>query len=390
VATLLSRRVERLTLGARAIEQGDFSSRIDPGYGDELGELAETFNAMAGRLQKSFARIEENNQTLGAILNNLREGVLAAGLNGDVVFINPAAREMLGVRAGQEPAKIPDPFSDFDLTGAAIYCAREAECGEARVQSGETFLRINFEHLPAFDEHRGGVLVVLQDLSEGRRLEMEQQRFLADAAHELKTPITTILGASELLLTEERDDPEVRRRFLTHINTEAERMRRLSDTLLRLARTGWGLRDPNLSPVDTETVARRVAERMAPLAQGSGISISVEGKGVRVSADEEWLEQALMVLVSNAINHSEAGTRITLRLRGDSVVVEDEGEGISETDLPHIFERFYRGSNNAGGFGLGLPICKELVEHMGGKISVQSSTGVGTKMEVELPEVEDD
>jgi signal transduction histidine kinase len=144
---------------------------------------------------------------------------------------------MLGF-TGDKPKKVPDPFADLSLPDAVARCAKRRECGEARVRRGDTFLRINLEHLPAFDVHRGGVLVVLQDLSEGRRLETNQQRFLANAAHELRTPITTILGASELLLTEEREDPEVRNKFLKHVSAEAQRMQKLSDTLLRLARTG--------------------------------------------------------------------------------------------------------------------------------------------------------
>lgn len=390
VATLLSRRVERLTLSARAIERGDLSSRIEPGYGDELGELAETFNSMASRLQSTFHRLQESRETLGAILDNLSEGVLATNLAGEIMFVNRTAQEMLGIPDGMQEngeRKLPTPFKDFDLREAVARCAHRNECAEARVRRGETFFRVNLERMPAFDEHRGGVLVVLQDLSEGQRLEENQQRFLANAAHELRTPITTILGASDLLLTEERDDPEVRRRFLEHIHSEAERMQRLSDTLLRLARTGWDLRDPELSRVDVAEVARRSAERMEPLAESSGLKLSVEGEGGRVEADREWLEQALLILLSNAVKHSEPDGRVRLLLDGGRVAVQDEGPGISEEDLPHVFERFYRGS--PGGFGLGLPICKELIERMGGKISLKSEEGAGTRVEVRLPEVGD-
>jgi signal transduction histidine kinase len=296
---------------------------------------------------------------------------------------------MLGL-TGDEPKKVPDPFADLSLPEAVARCAKRRECGEARVRREEMLLRVNLEHLPAFDESRGGVLVVLQDLSEGRRLEANQQRFLANAAHELKTPITSILGASELLLTEERENPEVREKFLKHIHTEAERMRRLSETLLRLARTGWDLRDPEVSTIDLEATTRRVAARMAPLAQATGLTVSVEGTGGRVQADEEWLEQALLALTSNAVKYSERGGRVQLRLSGNVVAVEDEGEGISEEDLPHVFERFYSGRGVARGFGLGLPICKDLIERMGGKIYLESEEGVGTTVEVELREVEDE
>src|SRR5829696_3491018 len=193
VATLLSRRVERLTLGARAIEQGDFSSRMEPGYNDELGALARSFNGMADRVQDSVGRLEEGKQTLNAILDNLGEGVLATNLEGKVMFANPMARTMLGMMAGRvqniwEPQELPNPFEDFDLQAAVGRCAKERECGGARVRGAKTFLQIDLEHMPALDEHRGGVLVVMRDLSESQPREATQQRFLPNAAHELRTP----------------------------------------------------------------------------------------------------------------------------------------------------------------------------------------------------------
>ena len=254
------------------------------------------------------------------------------------------------------------------------------------MRGAEAFFEINLERMRAFDEHKGGVLVVVRDLSETRRLEANQQRFLANAAHELKTPITAILGAADLLLTEKDDDPRMRERFLTHIRSEAERMQRLSETLLQLAQTGWDRRDPDLGEVDLLDVASRVAERMGPLADSSWLTLSVEGRGGRARADEEWLEQALLVLVSNALKHSEKGGRVRLRTEGSQIAVQDEGAGISEEDIPYLFERFYRGSDSEG-FGLGLPICKELVQRMGGEIHLQSVKGKGTTVEVRLPEV---
>jgi PAS domain S-box-containing protein len=394
VATLLSRRVERLTLAARAIEQGDFTSRIEPGYDDELGDLARSFNAMTARFQDSFGRLEESKETLDAILENLGEGVLATNLEGKVMFANPTARRMLGMTSERvndvwQPQELPDPWEDFDLPEAVARCAKEEECGEARVRGAQTFFQINLERMQAFDEHKGGILIVVRDLSETRRLEANQQRFLANAAHELKTPITAILGAAELLLTEEDDDPRVRERFLTHIRSEAERMQRLSETLLQLAQTGWDRRDPDIDEVDVLEVASRVADRVGPLADSSYLEVTVEGDGGCARADEEWLEQALLVLVSNALKHSEKGGHVRLRTEGPRITVEDEGEGISEEDVPYLFERFYRGSNSEG-FGLGLPICKELVERMGGKIRLRSEKGKGTIVEIRLPEVSDD
>ncbi|MDP8973276.1 MAG: ATP-binding protein [Actinomycetota bacterium] len=395
LATLLSRRVERLIAGAQAIEGGNLSQRIAPGFDDELADLARTFNSMAGKLQVSFEKLKESGATLNAILNNLGEGVLATDLSGNVMFINLAARSMLGLGSEGPLDGPPNPWKDFDLPKAVARCAREQECPEVRVENGESFLQVKLEHLDKFDDHRGGVLVVIRDLSEGRRLEANQQRFLANAAHELKTPITTIVGASELLLTESEDDPEVRNRFLNHILSEARRMQRLSETLLRLARTGADLRDPNVEVVDLDGVAREAARRVEPLAESSKLGLRVESRGGRVWADYEWLEQALLVVLGNAIRHSERGSEIRLHAENNAVAVEDEGRGISKDDLPHVFERFYRGRQgqqgkaSPGSFGLGLAICKDLVERMGGSIYLESEEGMGTRVVIELPEVRD-
>jgi signal transduction histidine kinase len=171
-------------------------------------------------------------------------------------------------------------------------------------------------------------------------------------------------------------------------------MQRLSDTLLRLARTGADLREADMEAVNLDCAAREVTERMEPLTESAGVNFYVEGQGGRVLADREWLEQALLVVLGNAVRFSERGGRIWLRLKGGAVIVEDEGAGIREADLPYVFERFYRARGPSGkegateGFGLGLAICKELVERMGGSISLESEVGVGTTVEIELTEVD--
>jgi signal transduction histidine kinase len=127
---------------------------------------------------------------------------------------------------------------------------------------------------------------------------------------------------------------------------------------------------------------------MEPLIESAGLRLSIEGERACVRADPEWLQEVLLVLLSNAIKNSIRGGDIRLRVRGSTVAVEDEGAGISSIDLPHVFERFYRGKGSSEGFGLGLPICKELTERMGGSISIRSREGVGTEVKVELPKAD--
>ena len=389
LAVMLSRRVERLSSGARLMERGHLSHRIEPGFGDELGALAKTLNSMAANLEESFGRLAEKDATLGAILDNLSEGVVATDARGTVVFANPAGRAMLGM--GEEDAELPSPWEDFDLREAVVSSARKREGGEASVRRGKSFLRIKLEYVPNLgDSGKDGVLIVAQDLSEGRRLEETQQKFLARAAHQLRTPLSAITFAAELLVTKGDEDPVARRRFLEHILTGAERMNRLSDSLLKLARVGWGTREPELEPIDLSDVVRAAAEMAKPLAESAGLDVTVEGQSAWVVADPALLEEALLIPITNAIQHSDPGKTVRLRVSGASVTVEDEAGGIAEEDLPHLFERFYTGKGSSGGTGLGLPICKDLVEKMDGEISVRSEKGVGTSVRIELPEAEPD
>jgi signal transduction histidine kinase len=170
--------------------------------------------------------------------------------------------------------------------------------------------------------------------------------------------------------------------------SEGRRMQRLAEALLRLSRVGWDLREPDRMVVDLRAAGQRAAELVEPLAESAGLRLSVEGEKAHVRADPEWLQEVLLVLLSNAVKNSTRGGDIRLRARGNTVKVEDEGVGISSVDLPHVFERFYQGKGSSEGFGLGLPICKELTERMDGSISIRSQEGIGTAVEVELPEAD--
>lgn len=386
LATLLARRIGRISSGARAIERGDLGHRLEPGSGDELGELAENFNSMADRLESYIFWLEAEREARHTLLNSLAEGVVVATSGGRIMFANKTARRMLQLGSETDPEDLPDPWDDFSLPSAVKRCVLGQDCGVARIESEDTFLQVSTEVLPGFDDGRDGALVVMQDLSKGRRLEADQQKFLGSAAHELKTPITAIVGAAELLESKGTPlKPEVRRNLLGYILSEGRRMQRLSDTMLRLARTGWDSREPELQKIDLGRSVSLSAERIKPLAQSAGVTIRVGDGAGWALADPEWLEQALLILLNNAVQHSDENGQVWLEVSSNSVIVSNDGEGIDSDDFPHVFESFYSGRQSTEGFGLGLPICKEMVQRMGGEVSISSEAGAGAQVEIELP-----
>ena len=238
----------------------------------------------------------------------------------------------------------------------------------------------NLLHDPSIE----GLVVNSRDTTERAKLHEDQQRFLTNAAHQLKTPITTIVGAAELLLTKQELGVAKKRQLLDHIYSEGRHMQRLSETLLRLARVGLDRRGPDLEPVDLAEVTRQAARRMAPLVERLGISLRTDGDGTCAIADPGWLQEVLLILLENAAKHSGPAREIRLRAIENTISVEDDGTGISSDELPHAFERFYRGKGSEEGFGLGLSIARELVERMGGSITLNSIEGSGTAVRIEL------
>src|ERR671912_396424 len=280
-----------------------YASRVG---GEGSRRVAIVFANATERKQAEEA-LRESEATLNAILNNLAEGVLVADTQGHVVFVNSAARSMLGVPEEEPLDELPDPWEGFDLPEAVAHCTRHKEGIEVGVRYEETFLRVKLECLVELEQSRGEVLVVIQDFSEGRQLEANQQRFLANAAHQLRTPIMAIVRAAELLATGEDADPTIRRRLLNHIFSEGRRLQRLSEVLLRLSRIGWDRREPDLDIVDLRGAGQQATKLMEPLAESGGIKILTEGEGSCVRADPDWLQEVLMVLLSNAIKHSNRG-----------------------------------------------------------------------------------
>ena len=240
---------------------------------------------------------------------------------------------------------------------------------------------------------RGEVLVLLRDVTDARMAESTRRDFVANASHELRTPVAAIAGAAETLLSGAMDEPAQARTFVEMIARNAERLARLTNDLLDLSRIEsrqWPVR---LEPVSVEATARRAVEVCAEPARRKNIQLRVEiPDGLAVIADARALEQVLVNLLDNAVKYTPEGGRATVSAAadGDSIDVDvaDTGPGIERHHLPRLFERFYRvdpgRSRGSGGTGLGLAIVKHLVQMQAGEIGVDTGEG-GTRFHVRLP-----
>ena len=393
VAYVLSRGLARplVTLSDRAalLASGDFSLRAPRNSQvAELDELSLAFNRLADELQARLAELGRERDEMRALIDTMAEGVVALTDDARILRTNRTARELLG---------IPDSPA-FSPVGAVVRNPELRDLLESSIVTPAQAREVSLgdRHLIVASRmlDKGGAVTTLLDVTELRRLEEVRRDFVANASHELKTPLTSIRGFAETLL-EEQPPPELERRFMESIRNNTLRLQRLVDDLLDLSRLesgGW-VADPE--PVDLVWMAREVWTDFEDRAAAKEVDFDVVGEGF-ATADAHGLEQVLRNLFDNALRYSPGGGRVEVRIRpveaGVEVAVSDTGTGIPSRALPRIFERFYRADTSrdrqAGGTGLGLAIVRHLVHAMGGDVRAESELGEGTTIAVRLPRAE--
>ncbi|HET7234902.1 MAG TPA: ATP-binding protein [Actinomycetota bacterium] len=327
---------------------------------------------------------EEEQRSSRLILDSMQEGVVLFDDEGRLAFANPAAELLLGPRPASIEAILPLALRDAAVRarGGSAPAIEEADAGSpSRTLQGSAI---------AIDG--GSVLLVVRDVTEARRLDQVRRDFVANASHELKTPAATIQAAAETIITAMHDDPSVVPRFATQLEREAVRLSRIVSDLLDLSRLESGSRLDEAVALDV--VLRDEGERFEDRAAEAQVALAVAAEPVpRIRGSARDLALLARNLIDNAIRYTRPGGRVdvTLETQGGDVLlsVQDTGVGIPTRDVPRIFERFYRvdraRSRETGGTGLGLSIVRHIVENHGGRISVDSELGRGTRIEVRLP-----
>ncbi len=383
-ASSVTRPIRALASAARAIAAGNLPRFPRSGV-PEIDALVVSLREMNRQLAERFEELRREQSESAALVTSMVEGVIASDARGRVATANPAARTMLGYGPDE-------PMPDMN----ALFKEKEARDLVATVIAGEAATReITLDGAVLLASGRplptGGAVLVLHDLTDLRRLERARSDFVANASHELKTPLTSIAGYSETLLGDD-PDPETRRRFLSAIHANARRMQALVDDLLDLSRIESGRWQPRPETQELGSLAEDEWSALAGRGNRS-LDLAIPPDASRVKSDPQALRQILRNLMENSIRHTEDDGSITVSARtegaGVEISVTDDGTGILSDHLPRIFERFYRAdearSRDHGGTGLGLSIVKHLVEAHGGRVAAASVYGQGTTIRFWLP-----
>lgn len=387
VAFLITSRLRRIARAAGEIERGNFEQPLGARFPDELGKLASTMDSMRLRLRDSFAGVQGERDRMLGLLEQLQEGVIAVDRDLRVVFANSRAKLLLGRQALAEGRDLPEPWPQASLRDVvAPLFAPNATQVNRRVSIADD-RRYAIAGVPS--EHAGDtVLLIIRDVTLADRRERAEREFVANAAHELRTPLAAIGSAVDVLQGGAKEDPEQRDRFLEIVERQSVRLARLVHALLTLARAQTRSEAIRLEPVDVQTL---VEEAAAELRQARGVQAESRcAPGLVALAHPELLGQAIGNLATNAAKHA-GGSRIELVAEaadGDRIRIEvrDGGAGIHPLHRERVFDRFYRSDDRGSdGFGLGLSIVREVTEALGGEVEIDAREGGGTIAAILIP-----
>ncbi len=401
VARRVTRPVVEMQAIARQMSEGEFTARAPVRSPDEVGALGRALNAMAAGFREKIQDLEQEQAKATAVLDAMVEGVIAVDGRDQILVINERARAMFGLgalHAERQPflevirnADLHDVFRESRAAGESTVSRRELRLtrpAARRLQVNAVPLRLA--------SHEVGVVMVLHDVTELRRLEQVRTEFVANVSHELRTPLTAIHGYLETLLGGALEEREHARRFLEIVFRHTERLGRLLNDLTDLSNIELGKVSLKLEAVRLDEVVESVLAIIRPKADAGRVTVTatVPAGLPPAHADRDRLSQILINLVDNAVKYTPAGGSVEVQARELAggrleVVVSDTGIGIPPADLPRITERFYRldkaRSRELGGTGLGLAIVKHLVISHGGELEITSTPGRGTSVRFTIP-----
>ncbi len=404
VCLVISRRITRpmetMRRSAERFANGDLSHRLYPPDTIELAALAEAMNQMAQELEHRIQTVINQRNQIQAVFSSMVEGVVALDPQERIMDLNAAAAHLLNrPKEALKGLSIQEVMRNLDLhrmVQITLVDGTQTEGDITLYQNGEQVLGIRCTPLLAADGESLGIVLVMEDVTQLRRLENMRTDFAANVSHEIKTPLTAIQGFVETLAHGAVDDTEQAQRFLDIIQKHVSRLATIIDDLMQLSRLEQ----------DAETIVLRcrssnISERISAATQLCGKKAKEKNITVEINADTDlkanidpdMIEQALINLIDNAVKYSPEGSTILVHAgvadREIQLSVQDQGIGIAQKHLPRLFERFYRvdkaRSRKMGGTGLGLAIVKHIIQAHGGQVTVESTLGEGSTFTLHLP-----
>ena len=395
---IFTKPVTRILKNAEKIAAGEALDihYLNPEKEDaEVGDLVKAFNLMTSELQQNLNEAAKQKRQIEAILLHMTDGVIAFDINGKILHINPAATRLLELTPQEDTFDKIFKQLKLDINLEKIVYLENWTSYEQKVniQDNKT---VNLYFAPYTDEadRPNGVIVVIQDITEHVKLDNMRKEFVADVSHELKTPITIIMGNADTLLDSEYDR-EMQAKFLNSIAAEARRMASLVSDLLTLSRydnneTRW-----EKTEFDLGDLAKKCLEslKIEIDKKKQNAECFVTANVPPVFADKDGIERVIRNILTNSIKYTEEGGTIKVYVGfvyNDAYIkIIDNGIGIPESDLSKIFERFYRvdkaRTREMGGTGLGLSIAKEILDKNNGTIDIKSKVGEGTEVVIRVP-----
>jgi two-component system phosphate regulon sensor histidine kinase PhoR len=394
ISISISHPIRRLTDDIQNISSDDYSLRIVHSSSDEIDLLSYAFNKMSIQIQNQISEIEAERTKLAAVLDKMNDGILIIDGKGIVQLINPAAENMFacvhGSVVGLPLIEVTQDYQSVELW-KKCFDSGENQSAEFEISNKKIQVQVDAALLgPILPDH---ILLLFQDITKQVQIDAVRRDFISNVSHELRTPLAGIKALTETLQNGAIDDPPAAHRFLERIETEVDSLSLMVSELLELSRIESGRVPLELKPTKPIDVVKPAFDRMYMQAERAGLMLIVDCPDdlPQITADAFRLQQVVVNLIHNSIKFTPEGGKVLV-----SAVVEDKyirfsvsdtGKGISSSDLPRIFERFFKAdrSRSSSGTGLGLAIARHTVEVHNGKIFAESTIGKGSTFSFIIP-----
>ena len=395
VSKLITSPIARLIRSAELLTNSkteDVKFLKDKKRKNDIDDLINAIALMNSELKENLNEVTRQKKQIETILLNMTDGIIAFDIEGNIIHLNPVAKTYLNINNEKNFNEVFDKFN-VDINLEKIIYLENWTSSEKKINSEGRNINLFFAPFKNENDRPAGVIVVIQDITEHVKLDSMRKEFVADVSHELKTPITSIMGYADTLI-ENEVDKETENKFLERISSEGKRMSRLVNDLLILSRYDTSRVKIDKTEFDLGELVKYTLE---------GLKFEIEKKNLNtecfvtadvplVYADKNGIERVILNILTNAIKYTNENGNIKIYVGfvyNDAYIkIIDDGIGIKEEDLEKIFERFYRvdksRAREQGGTGLGLSIAKEILDKNDGKIDIKSEFGKGTEVVIRL------